>query len=94
MDNYFMERSEGIVMQWYEIISVSNNKLSKLRTRNKSSLRQPDEMSTQATDLDADTLLKEQRLHNWVATQHMYPTTSAALGISTPTLKSLLCTHV
>lgn len=41
-----MERSEGIVMQWYEIISASKNKLSKLRTLNKSSLRQPDEMST------------------------------------------------
>lgn len=80
-------------MQWYEIISASNNKLSKLRTLNKSSLRQPDEMSTQATYLDADTLLMEQRLHNWVATQHTYPTTSAALGISTSTLNSLLFTH-
>lgn len=50
-------------------------------------------MSTQATYLDADTLLMEQRLHNWVATQHTYPTTSAALGISTSTLNSLLFTH-
>lgn len=75
-------------MQWYEIISASKNKLSKLRTQQK---------LFKAARWDVDTghrpgcrLLMQQRLHNWMATQHTYPITRAAMGISTPTQYSWL----